>query len=49
MWLSVNSCWLRLHSKCMIFVDLTIIECIYLILFVKFVRGENLMVIIHNE
>ena len=35
MWISLNSGWLRLHSKCMIFVDLTIIEYMYLILFVK--------------
>ena len=35
MWISVNICWLRLNSKCMKFVDLTIIEYMHLILFVK--------------
>ena len=36
MWISVNSCWLRLHSKCMIFFDLTVIEYMYIIIFVKY-------------
>ena len=35
MWISVNIGWLRLNSKCMQFVDLTIIEYMHLILFVK--------------
>ena len=35
MWISVNSFWLRLHNKCMIFFELTIIEYMYLVLFVK--------------
>ena len=35
MWISVNSVWLRLQNKCMTFFDLTIIEHMYLVLFVK--------------
>ena len=42
MWISVNRFWLRLHNTCVIFFDLTFIECMYLVLFVKYLIGLDL-------
>ena len=41
MWISVNCFWLRLHNKCMIFFDLTIVEYMCDILGLSYITGSD--------